>query len=886
MRCMQSPVPHPSSRRDRRPRGPGNRPVFVAALALASLLAPGAATAQAANNPGTGDTGFFTFRPATVAGTQINVASGNLLVRTQDLADGQPTYHVVVDRSYNSLASGSDFSILSSRWKFDVDPDTKLTVESNQDATVAGPSGYRIRFERQTDGSYVAPDDFDGTLTKTPNGWTLTRASQNDEFGFDGSGNLTWTKDSELRDFTVQGTSAAGRTILSSYGTNSGRRVNLSYTGDSLVRLMDDPASGHHSYRYTSGKLTEYESPTGAITSYDYDANGFLDEIVEPGGTTVELDVLASGKISAITTTLPGGVPQTTSFVYTRRTYKSDVTAPDTTRRTYAYDDDWRVTRDYNPDVVPTVVGSGTLFNLPAGYTRGIVPVPVTLSAVGEDGAGITELGVSVEGGAEVARIEPPCTDTPFDHICPQAFIGDTTADLLALPEGPHNLRATARDDENNFAADGTTTRVIIDRTPPAGPTGVVIDDFDSATGETVLGVDPPLTGDPNVAPGVPGSGVAAAQLRWRKVGEAWNDWATLTSFDVNIGATALGDHLEVETRSVDYVGNESAVRQDALVVAEPPEILVEDSPDPASWPEEETSVGTGSSRVEIPVEIDDQPAEAGWIVKVELPGGGSASASTDTEGVATFTHAAPGTYVVRSLMLDPSTTVLEGEALESSHYEASPTSSGGTIAPRSIPATLRRAVEEICENFSARAVQTYCDLTDEESEYLKHHVRLGLRFLLDGNDAVNTTYRIFGRPGSALLDSTKANAFQHAYWVALMTMRTYDRLYDFNLSEKGRGGLDWSTAHESEAQASSDPFQRRISNMDLHNNFVGAHFANASADRRKNKGRLCTGMRRAVFGGKLGANGARVHQLYWLYTRENLGRGRTVANPTACGLQ
>lgn len=454
--------------RERRPRlSRVRRAAFLSALA-ASIGFAGlvAAPVSAANNPGTGDSGFFTFRPSEdVGGTQINVASGNALIRTQDLVDGPLTYHVVVDRAYNSL-SPDTFTILSPRWGFDVGPDTKLTVESNQDATVRGPSGYRIRFARQTDGSYVAPEGFDGTLTKTPSGWTLSRTSQNDQLGFDGSGNLTSTKDSSARDFTVQGTSAAGRTVLSSYGTNSGRRVNLSYTGDSLVRLMDDPASGHHSYRYTAGRLTEYESPTGAITTYGYDSNGFLDEIVEPGGTTVDLDVLSSGKVNTITTTLPGGVPQTTSFVYTRRTYKSDVTAPDTSRRTYAYDDDWRVTRHYDPDVVPTVSVEGPLRDAAGGFVDGEMAHVFSYDVQEPDGAGITEVRLLDSAAGALSTVNPPCTTTPFDVVCPQAFNTVEQMSFHGVPEGIRTLHAEATDDEGNVGSSETWS-VGVDRTAP-----------------------------------------------------------------------------------------------------------------------------------------------------------------------------------------------------------------------------------------------------------------------------------------------------------------------------------------------------------------------------------------------------------------------------------
>jgi YD repeat-containing protein len=390
-------------------------------LAAIGLAVAGAAPSDAANNPGTGDSGFFTFRPSSaVGGTQINVASGNALVRTRDLADSNTNYHVVVDRAYNSLAPDT-FAILSSRWAFDAGPTNGLAVESNQDVTVTGPSGYKIRFARQNDGTYTPPAGFDGSLTKTSSGWTLARTSQNDQFGYDNNGKLAWTRDAAAHDFTVQGTSAAGRDVLSSYGTSSGRRVNLSYSGDSLVREMDDPSSGHHYYRYTNGRLSQYEVPDDAITAYRYDGNGRLDKITEPGGRTVELSTTAGGRVSSITSTLPGGIPQTTSFAYTRRPYKTDVTGPDGVRRTYAYDDDYRVTRQYNPDVKPNVTAAGELFDRAGKYVKGDRAYHVVISADEPDGAGLTHLGLD-GGGTEIAGTNPACSDTSFDHVCPTAY--------------------------------------------------------------------------------------------------------------------------------------------------------------------------------------------------------------------------------------------------------------------------------------------------------------------------------------------------------------------------------------------------------------------------------------------------------------------------------
>lgn len=542
------------------------RTSVLASIALGLALSS-AAGAQAANSPGTGDTGFFTFRPSAVAGTQINVASGNALVRTRDLADSDGNYHVVVDRAYNSLASDA-FSILSPRWGFDVGPATKLAVQNNGDALVTGPSGYRLLFVKQANGTFNAPAGFDGSLVASSSGWTLSRTSQGDQFGFNGSGQLAWTKDSQARDFTVQGTSAAGRDVLSSYGTNLGRRVNLSYSGDSLVREMDDPSSGHHYYGYTNGKLTSYRSPSGAETTYHYGTNGYLDKITEAGGTTAALTTSSAGKVQSITTTLPGAVGQTTSFVYTRRPYKTDVTGPDGVRRTYAFDDDWRVTRQYNPDVKPTVTASGELRDFADQYVGPNRAYALSVAAAEPDGAGLRRLGVERTSGDEIAGSDIACVATPFDLVCPTSDSSSLSVSFANVPEGEQSIRGAAADDEGHRAF-SDSWHVRVDRTPPTAASRIELKYFDSADpGKTatigwLAGEDPELPG------AVPGSGEAEASVRYRTNGGQWSPWSTTNADSVDVSGVNTGDTIDVEVRDSDAVGNVAPTASQSIVLSD-----------------------------------------------------------------------------------------------------------------------------------------------------------------------------------------------------------------------------------------------------------------------------------------------------------------------------
>lgn len=554
-------------------RRPARRRAGVAALiAVTGALALSSSPASAANNPGSGDTGFFTFRPTTpTAGSSVNVASGNLLVRTRDLSDSLLNYGVVVDRAYNSLAPNS-FSILSPRWSFDIGPSTKVTEQTGGNVIVDGPSGYSITFARQTDGSYIGPAGFDGSLAKTTGGWTLLRNSHSDQYGLDNQGVLSTTKDAQARDFTVQNTSAAGRTVFSSYGTADGRRVNLSYTGDSLVREMDNPASGHHYYTYAAGKLTGYQDPAGPQTAYHYDGNGLLDKITEPGGTTVDVVMHPSGKVQSSTSTAPGGTGQTTSFVYTRRPYKTDVTAPSGVRRTDAYDDDWRVTRQYNPDVTPTVTASGDLRDLAGQYVNGNETYPVTVAADEPDSAGLTHLGLERSGGVEIVDADTPCTDTPFDHICPTSFAAPLQANLTSVPEGRQTLHGTAADDEQHHSSSDTWD-VLVDRTAPGRASNLTVGDVD-AGGNVTATWDP--AADPSLPDGAPGSGTMSYSVRYAVNGGEATESETTSSPSLTLHGVTAADYVTLEITATDAVGNEGTPVQ-LTDVAGPLE-----APDPA----------------------------------------------------------------------------------------------------------------------------------------------------------------------------------------------------------------------------------------------------------------------------------------------------------------
>ena len=588
----------------------------VGVVAVLAGLVPAASPAAAATNPGTGDPGFFTFRPDPDAEATVNVASGNLLLRARDLADSARTAHVVVDRFYNSRAD-PEWSLLGPGWGLDVGPRTAV-AEVGGRVVVTGPSGYRVAMTRRPDGTYLAPLGFDGTLLRTAPGWTLQRRSRGDAFEFSRDGSLEATRDAGGRRFAVEYVDVRDRTLLSSYGSGSGPRARFCYRGDGLVRSFDDPASARHRYSYSAGSPAPRSGETGAHAvddghsprsdtaahdpkrctrspherghgaggsrdprrvrrlkrvadehgtraTYGYDEDGFLSSIRLASGAQFDVEYSADGRVQSFVTGAEAD-RRRTRFDYARRPYKTDVLGPAAIRRTYAYDGDWRVTRQYNPDVLPTVHAAGELVDLAGRYHRGDRPVDARVSADEPDGAGLTRLAVDVDD-REVAAIDVPCTTTAFDVVCPTTAAGDVSVDLGALAEGRHAMRPAARDDEQHRAT-GEPWSITIDRTPPPAPENVRLERFGAAApAVATFGWDVPP--DPDLPGGVPGSGVARSEVRYGVNGSVYGGWAASEEDGIDIAEVRQGDVVDLQVRSVDAVGNVSEVATVALEVVE-----------------------------------------------------------------------------------------------------------------------------------------------------------------------------------------------------------------------------------------------------------------------------------------------------------------------------
>src|SRR5215469_10500484 len=190
------------------PRGLSSRrltsTIAAAALLVAGLAAIEVAPAASASSlpVGTGPVHggtFLTFSLTDRLQAQVNVGSGNLLVRSTDLVLPGIEGNVTVGAAYNSLLIGSSIETgaFGHGWRTRSGIDVKLIANSDDTAvTFAAPDGMTGTFTCSSGctspgATYASPGVFKASLVKTSSGWDLTGHESGQVTAFNSSGEPT-----------------------------------------------------------------------------------------------------------------------------------------------------------------------------------------------------------------------------------------------------------------------------------------------------------------------------------------------------------------------------------------------------------------------------------------------------------------------------------------------------------------------------------------------------------------------------------------------------------------------------------------------------------------------------------------------------------------------
>jgi RHS repeat-associated protein len=283
----------------------------------------------------------------------VNVTNGDLVINNHDFTIHGIGQDFSLDRAYSDLYNSDDGLTLfgpgwaSSHWPF-------LNFWTDGSATYADPSGYRVRFVSNGDGSFDSPSSIDADLTYNSGDGTYTLTWHKNgtkwKFASDGdistetdrNGNvLTFTKDPNGN--ITQVTDTEGRNITLTYQTvHSAARVTQ----------ITDPSSRIYQYGYDSatGHLTSYTDPANGSThptTYGYNGSGDLNSITDPRGLQSTIGYDSSSRVSSVTSTCSAAICGTATSRTWNFTYNSGntvLTDPNSHATTYTYNGASQVT--------------------------------------------------------------------------------------------------------------------------------------------------------------------------------------------------------------------------------------------------------------------------------------------------------------------------------------------------------------------------------------------------------------------------------------------------------------------------------------------------------------------------------------------------------------
>jgi RHS repeat-associated protein len=283
----------------------------------------------------------------------VNVANGDLELRSDDLHVKGTGLDLAVSRHYNSLQqcwipgngvtnvepTPTPCADLGYGWTFDTGADVGLELFADGDVDYYAPTGAQLPFTLNADGTYRTPPGVDATLTKNGDGtFTLSDHASGGNFAFSTQGYLTSQADRNGNKLSFAYSGASIASITDTQG-----RVTTFATANGMISQITDSAGRTYQYGAANSQLTGYTDPAGKTTQYGYDANGNLSQITDPLNNITKLTYDSVSRVTQIT------FADTSAAGFTYNAGNTVVTDGNGTKSTYYYDNLGRVTKTVDP---------------------------------------------------------------------------------------------------------------------------------------------------------------------------------------------------------------------------------------------------------------------------------------------------------------------------------------------------------------------------------------------------------------------------------------------------------------------------------------------------------------------------------------------------------
>lgn len=247
----------------------------------------------------------------------VNVANGNLLLESRDLAISGTGLDLDLTRSYNNLSSTD--RQLGPGWSIGHGRDMRLSALANGDRLYEEPNGATHVFARTADGGYRAPADLQATLVRnTDDSHTLTFPKTKEKLRFR-AGNAPYLAERSDGDGNRISSGLSTTSQLDSLTDTQGRVTRFERDAAGRIAKVIDPAGQTLLYEHdAAGRITRYVDAALKTTAYEYDAAGNLTKITDPLGHETRIAYDSQRRVTALTrvTDPATGAGPTTSFSY------------------------------------------------------------------------------------------------------------------------------------------------------------------------------------------------------------------------------------------------------------------------------------------------------------------------------------------------------------------------------------------------------------------------------------------------------------------------------------------------------------------------------------------------------------------------------------------
>ena len=185
-------------------------------------------------------------------------------------------------RTYNSQDT-EESGVLGKGWTFNYEAGITDYEEYDSIKLVKLPNGSQESYTVGEDGNFTS-NNSRNTLERLGNGTYVLTTKDQQKYGFNSNGILTWIESREGNRLVIQLSPSDKPQSITDY---AGRKYHLTYNGG-LLSTITDPAGRTVEYIYENGRLSRVIAPEGITTYYNYNADGYLTNIRDNNKDLIE----------------------------------------------------------------------------------------------------------------------------------------------------------------------------------------------------------------------------------------------------------------------------------------------------------------------------------------------------------------------------------------------------------------------------------------------------------------------------------------------------------------------------------------------------------------------------------------------------------------------